>query len=232
MSEREVMLSGKPYQPWAQELQDDRDRARELVERYNASRSSDKAQRAGIIASLFGKIDKEHPPHLEAPFYCDYVSVTRCCQSLHQRLTHRSISCLPVVSSAYQFRWFQGYNLSVGKDFYCNFACALLDGGRITIGDRVLFGPNVHVYTPTHPLDPSDRNGLEGPEMTKPVTIGNDVWVAGGVIILPGVTIGDGCTIGAGSTVTRDVEPYTVAVGNPAKVIKRLPRKEQEQAAA
>lgn len=122
--------------------------------------------------------------------------------------------------------WFQGYNLSVGKDFYCNFACALLDGGRITIGDRVLFGPNVHVYTPTHPLDPAERNGLEGPEMTKPVTIGNDVWVAGGVIILPGVTIGDGCTVGAGSVVTRDVEPYTVVAGNPAKVIKRLPRKE------
>ena len=66
--------------------------------------------------------------------------------------------------------------------------------------------------------------------MTKSVTIGNDVWIAGGVIILPGVTIGEGCTIGAGSVVTRDVEPYTVAAGNPAKVIKRLPRKEQEQA--
>lgn len=71
------MLSGKPYQPWAQELQDDRDRARQLIERYNTSKSSDKAQRSGIIASLFGKIDKEHPPHLESPFYCDYVSVMR-----------------------------------------------------------------------------------------------------------------------------------------------------------
>ncbi|KAL3159384.1 hypothetical protein ABBQ38_009815 [Trebouxia sp. C0009 RCD-2024] len=197
MSEREVMLSGKPYQPWAQELQDDRDRARQLIERYNMSKSSDKAQRSGIIASLFGKIDKGHPPHLESPFYCDY-----------------------------------GYNLSVGKDFYCNFACALLDGGRITIGDRVLFGPNVHLYTPTHPLDPAERNGLQGPEMTKPITIGNDVWVAGGAIILPGVTVGDGCTIGAGSVVTRDVEPYTVVAGNPAKVIRRLPRKVQEQASA
>lgn len=94
----------------------------------------------------------------------------------------------------------------------------------------MLFGPNVHVYTPTHPLDPAERNGLEGPEMTKPVTIGSDVWVAGGVIILPGVTIGDGCTVGAGSVVTRDVEPYTVVAGNPAKVIKRLPRKEPASA--
>lgn len=82
-----------------------------------------------------------------------------------------------------------------------------------------------------HPLDPAERNGLQGPEMTKAITIGNDVWVAGGAIILPGVTIGDGCTIGAGSVVTRNVESYTVVAGNPAKVIRRLPRKAQEQAA-
>ena len=78
MSEREVMLSGKPYQPWAKELEDDRDRARGLIERYNHTNSSDKAQRSGIIASLFGRIDKAHPPHLEAPFYCDYVSMAWC----------------------------------------------------------------------------------------------------------------------------------------------------------
>lgn len=68
------MLSGHPYEPWSKELQDDRDKARSLTERYNASISSDKQLRSGIIAALFGKIDKEHPPHLTAPFYCDYVS--------------------------------------------------------------------------------------------------------------------------------------------------------------
>lgn len=181
------MLSGHPYEPWSKELQDDRDKARSLTERYNASISSDKKLRSGIIAALFGKIDKEHPPHLTAPFYCDY-----------------------------------GYNISVGKDFYCNFQCALLDGNRIDIGDRVLFGPNVHLYCPSHPLDPRERNGLEGPEMTKPIKIGNDVWVGGGAIILPGVTVGDGSTVGAGSVVTHDVEPYTVVAGNPARIIRRL----------
>ena len=95
MSEREVMLSGKPYQPWAQELQDDRDRARELIERYNASRSSDKAQRAGIIASLFGKVDKEHPPHLESPFYCDYVSVASAINLLTKRFLSASCQFSP-----------------------------------------------------------------------------------------------------------------------------------------
>ncbi len=68
------MLSGQPYKPWSTELQDDRDKARSLIERYNASTSSDKQLRSGLIAALFGKIDTEHPPHLEAPFYCDYVS--------------------------------------------------------------------------------------------------------------------------------------------------------------
>lgn len=151
---------------------------------------------------------------------------------MHLALRHHSIPLCAILPSDFAFRVIQGYNLSVGKDFYCNFACALLDGGRITIGDRVLFGPNVHLYTPTHPLDPAERNGLQGPEMTKPITIGNDVWVAGGAIILPGVTIGDGCTIGAGSVVTRDVESYTVVAGNPAKVIRRLPKKVQDQATA
>ena len=74
MSEREVMLSGRPYKPWDQELRNDRDKARALIERYNTSLSSDKQLRSGIVAALFGKIDKDHPPHLEAPFYCDYVS--------------------------------------------------------------------------------------------------------------------------------------------------------------
>ena len=74
MSERDVMLSGQPYKPWNQELQDDRDKARSLIERYNASFSRDKELRLGIVAALLGSIDKDHPPHIEAPFYCDYVS--------------------------------------------------------------------------------------------------------------------------------------------------------------
>ena len=68
------MLSGRPYKPWDQELRDDRDKARSLIESYTTSLSSDKQLRSGIVAALLGKIDKDHPPHLEAPFYCDYVS--------------------------------------------------------------------------------------------------------------------------------------------------------------
>ena len=85
-------------------------------------------------------------------------------------------------------------------------------------------GPNVHLYCPSHPLDPTERNGIEGPETTKPIKIGDDVWVGGGAIILPGVIVGNGSTIGAGSVVTKDVAAYTVVAGNPARVIRHLPR--------
>jgi hypothetical protein len=103
MSEREVMLSGRPYKPWSKELQDDRDKARTLIERYNASMSSDKQLRSGLIAALFGKIDKEHPPHLTAPFYCDYVSLLFATQKT-VTLQYCFLSCiqLSVASSGYQ----------------------------------------------------------------------------------------------------------------------------------
>ena len=116
MSERDVMLSGQPYKPWSKELQDDRDTARSLIERYNASMSSDKQLRSGIIAALFGSIDKEHPPHLEAPFYCDYVSPhflhleTRQAAVLPFSMcsTHSSIIRLPGFQSVHTEVWYAG----------------------------------------------------------------------------------------------------------------------------
>lgn len=85
-----------------------------------------------------------------------------------------------------------------------------------------MIGPNVQILTPTHPINPELRNGLQGPEAAGPITIGKNVWIGGGVIILSNVTIGDGCTVGAGSVVTKDVPPRTVVVGNPAKPVKRI----------
>ena len=90
----------------------------------------------------------------------------------------------------------------------------------------------MHLYCPSHPLDPAERNGLEGPEIAKPIKIGSDVWVGGGAIILAGVTVGDGCTIGAGSVVTHDVECYTVVAGNPARLIRRLCKDSSTEPAA
>jgi maltose O-acetyltransferase len=122
-----------------------------------------------------------------------------------------------------------GYNIKMGKSFYANFNCCILDCGPVTIGDRVLFGPAVQVYTVSHPLRPEERNGVAGCEFTRPVVIEDDVWVGGAAIILPGVTIGKGSTVAAGAVVTKDVPPRTVVAGNPARVIKSL-EAEGEQA--
>jgi maltose O-acetyltransferase len=90
---------------------------------------------------------------------------------------------------------------------------------KVTIGNNVFFGPSVQVYTATHPLDAIARRTVE---FSKPVSIGNDCWIGGNSVILPGVKIGNGCTIGAGSVVTKDLPDNTLAVGNPAKVIRQL----------
>jgi len=117
-----------------------------------------------------------------------------------------------------------GTNIEFGKCCYLNHNCIFLDVCSIMVGSNVLFGPNVQVYTATHPTDPFVRRS--GKELGKPIKIGNDVWIGGSAVICPGVTIGDGVTVGAGAVVTKDVESYVVVAGNPAKVIKRLGKSE------
>ena len=113
-----------------------------------------------------------------------------------------------------------GTNMTLGKKIFMNFNCVVLDVAPVRIGDYVLFGPNVQVYTATHPVDAFERRrGLEG---GKPVAIGEDVWIGGGAIICPGVTIGARSVIGAGSVVTRDMPEDVLAAGNPCQVIRRL----------
>ncbi len=118
------------------------------------------------------------------------------------------------------FRCEFGYNISVGDRFYANFDCVMLDGGGITIGDRVLLGPRVGIYTTNHALDPAER--AAGACAARPVVIGDDVWIGGGVTINPGVTIGDGAVIGSGSVVTRDIPARTIAAGVPARIIRQI----------
>lgn len=118
------------------------------------------------------------------------------------------------------FRCDYGSNIYLGTGVFMNFGCIILDCARVEIGDNVFFGPNVQVYTATHPIEAEAR--IAGPELAFPIKIGNNVWVGGGSIILPGVTIGDNTTIGAGSVVTRDIPSNVVAAGNPCRVIKSL----------
>ena len=113
-----------------------------------------------------------------------------------------------------------GYQTFVGDRTFANWGLICLDVGRITIGDDVQIGPNVQLLTATHPLEPGPRRDKwEGSE---PITIGDNVWLGGGVIVCPGVSIGDHAVVGAGAVVTRDIPPYTIAVGNPARVIRTV----------
>ncbi|GJN92686.1 hypothetical protein Rhopal_005721-T1 [Rhodotorula paludigena] len=109
-----------------------------------------------------------------------------------------------------------------GKNVFCNFNFTVLNTTQVTIGSRVLFGPNVSLFSGTHPLDPAIRNGTRGPEMGGRITIGDDCWFGGSVCVLPGVTIGRGVTVGAGSVVAKNVPPFVVVAGNPARILRKV----------
>lgn len=113
-----------------------------------------------------------------------------------------------------------GYNIEIDSCFYANVNLVILDGAKVTIGKQVFIGPNVAIYTAGHPLDSDTR--VQGLEYAHPITIGDRVWIGGNVVVLPGVTIGNDCVIGAGSIVTKNIPPYTLAVGNPCRVIRNL----------
>ena len=113
-----------------------------------------------------------------------------------------------------------GEHIALGNNVFFNFNCVVLDVAWVTIGNNVLFGPNVQLYTATHPLDAQQRRS--GLEAGRPITIGNDCWIGGSVIINPGITVGERSVIGAGSVVTKDIPADVFAAGNPCKVIRYL----------
>lgn len=113
-----------------------------------------------------------------------------------------------------------GSNITIGDGTFINVGLVALDVTPITIGAHCQIGPNVQLLTPTHPLDPEPRRA--GYEAGAPITLGDNVWLGGGVIVCPGVTIGENTVVGAGAVVTKDLPPNVVAVGNPAKVIRTL----------
>lgn len=118
------------------------------------------------------------------------------------------------------FRCDYGYNIEIGENFYSNYNCTILDCAKVKIGDNVLFAPNVSLFTAGHPIHPQPRN--QELEYAFPITIGNNVWICGNVVINPGVTIGDNCVVGSGSVVTKDIPANSIAAGNPCKVIREI----------
>ncbi|MCI8416889.1 MAG: sugar O-acetyltransferase [Lachnospiraceae bacterium] len=118
-----------------------------------------------------------------------------------------------------------GCHIEVGKRFYANYNCTILDVAKVKIGDNCLLAPNVAIYAVGHPLHPVTR--ATGYEYGAPVTIGDNVWIGGSSVVVPGVTIGSNVVIGAGSVVTKDIPDWTLAAGNPCRVLRRITEKDQ-----
>ncbi|OOG70643.1 sugar O-acetyltransferase [Algoriphagus sp. A40] len=172
----------------------------ELLEMYHRARalnlafnSCDTRDSASRDQLLRSLLGKIDPGvWIESPFYCDY-----------------------------------GVNIEIGENTFVNTNCMFLDDNLIRIGKNGLIAPYVQIYTAVHPLKASDRIFQESGSTryrtsTKPVMIGDNVWIGGNSVILPGVTIGNNVTIGAGSVVTKDIPDNTLALGNPCRVVKEL----------
>lgn len=113
-----------------------------------------------------------------------------------------------------------GTHIEVGKNFFANYNCTILDVAKVKIGDNCQLAPNVAIYTAGHPIHPVSRNSLY--EYGKEITIGDNVWIGGNSVICPGVHIGDNAVIGAGSVVTKDIPDWCIAAGNPCRVLRRI----------
>ena len=126
-------------------------------------------------------------------------------------------------------RTLYGVHTRFGSNVFVNSGCVFLDGGTITIGDRVLLAPDVKLYTGSHSLNARERwvPGEDGRyrliTRVEPITIGDDVWIGGGAVVLPGVRIGSNVIVAAGAVVDKDVPDNCVVAGVPAKIIKQLP---------
>ena len=121
-----------------------------------------------------------------------------------------------------------GFNISVGRNFYANYNCTIVDVARVSIGNDCFLGPGVSIYTAGHPVHPAARNTQF--EYGRPVSIGDNVWIGGASVICPGVTIGSNSVIGAGSVVTHDVPPWVVAAGNPCRALREITEADRERA--
>lgn len=185
------MLSGELYDCSDKELLDRWHIAKDLVREYNNLESNDLESKNRILNDLLGKVESN--VWITPPFYVDY-----------------------------------GENIYIGNNTEINMNCIFLDDNKIIIGKNGLIAPNVQIYTAFHPTNAIDRLGKTKKDgtfefcktQTKPVIIGDDVWIGGGTIILPGVTIGNNVVIGAGSVVTKDIPDNKIAYGNPCRVVR------------
>ena len=119
-----------------------------------------------------------------------------------------------------------GSNIEVGDNFYSNYNLTILDVAKVTIGKNVMIAPNVSIFTAGHPIHPDSRNS--GYEYGIEVTIGDNVWIGGNVVVNPGVHIGNNVVIGSGSVVTKDIPDNYIAVGNPCRLIREITEEDRK----
>lgn len=189
MTEREKMLAGELYDGGDAELLNQWHKAKDLIRDYNSTESANLQEKNRILRELLGGSGGNL--WITPPFFADY-----------------------------------GNNIYFGNNCEVNMNCTFLDDNKIVIGDNALIAPNVQIYTAFHSTNARERFGepKEGGSFefcrtqTAPVTIGDNVWIGGGVIILPGVSIGNNVVIGAGSVVTKDIPDDAIAYGSPCRV--------------
>lgn len=120
-----------------------------------------------------------------------------------------------------------GFNIEVGRNFFANYNCTIIDVAKVKIGDYCFMAPNVAIYTARHPVYPDTRNSAF--EYGKEVIIGDNVWLGGNTVVCPGVHIGNNVVIGAGSVVTKDIPDWSVAAGNPCRVIRKITERDKRK---
>ena len=197
MREFDRMIRGELYNPADEELTAMRRRVRRLFYQYNLSGEDEQEKRKDLLRRIFGGHGERL--YCEPPIRFDY-----------------------------------GTNTSVGEDFFSNYNLVILDVAPVKIGRQCFFGPNVSIVTPVHPMLACDRNirsdgkgGVFDYEYARPITIGDNVWLASNVTVCGGVTIGHDTVIGAGSVVVKDIPAGVFAAGNPCRVIRPLTEKDK-----
>ena len=190
MHEWERMTSGRLYNPADAEIGRHHIRGMSLCDRFNRTPLLRKKKKQKLLEKLIPSAAGKNLT-VFSPMHCEY-----------------------------------GENIFVGRDCFMNYGCTLLDVAPITLEDGVWLGANVTLATPLHPYLAEERmikaypDGVHDLEYAKPITIGNNCWIASNVTVIGGVTIGEGCVIGAGSVVTKDVPANSFAAGNPCRVIR------------
>ena len=121
-----------------------------------------------------------------------------------------------------------GSHIEVGENFFANYNCMIIDVAKVRIGANCFMAPNVAIYTAGHPVHPDTRNSMF--EYGKEVTIGDNVWIGGNTVVCPGVHIGNNVVIGAGSVVTKDIPDWSVAAGNPCRVLRKITEEDRKKA--